>query len=445
MKIFSIEELNTNLKDFIVQQFEYPITVKGEVSNVRMPQSGHQYFKLTDNDGFNKHSIDCVIWKGRMSAKAEDYDTKEVLVTGNISMYKATAYCQIQINDIVEYGEGALKKAIEKIRIKLEKEGLFKNKKEFPAYPRNIGIITSADSHALQDVLSKLKHRFPLANIIIYPSLVQGNEAAKNIISQLQTSNKEKYADVLMLIRGGGSLEDLMVFNDEDLAREIYKSSIPIVTGIGHQPDVTIADYVADASMETPTAAAVFITPDKYELAERLLAYDEQIKSNALIRLSKLKDKCSIIINNINLYHPKNIIDNLKIRHKEIYKALNSQIKLFHNEISSETIVLINRFNKSREVLDKKYSDAQNIIIENKRLIEKRWKELFKDKYQEYKRLHQELVLSDPASALKKGYSIIRDSSGIILKEKSQIQDNQILSAEFKDGCVKVKKVSIKK
>tara|TARA_B100001540_G_C15736414_1_gene610104 strand:- start:219 stop:1361 length:1143 start_codon:yes stop_codon:yes gene_type:complete len=380
-----------------------------------------------------------------MSAKAEDYDTKEVLVTGNISMYKATAYCQIQINDITEYGEGALKKAIEKIRIKLEKEGLFKNKKEFPAYPRNIGIITSADSHALQDVLSKLKHRFPLANIIIYPSLVQGNEAAKNIISQLQISNKEKYADVLMLIRGGGSLEDLMVFNDEDLAREIYKSSIPIVTGIGHQPDVTIADYVADASMETPTAAAVFITPDKYELAERLLAYDEQIKSNALIRLSKLKDKCSIIINNINLYHPKNIIDNLKIRHKEIYKALNSQIKLFHNEISSETIVLINRFNKSREVLDKKYSDAQNIIIENKRLIEKRGKELFKDKYQEYKRLHQELVLSDPASALKKGYSIIRDSSGIILKEKSQIQDNQILSAEFKDGCVKVKKVSIKK
>ena len=444
MKIFSIEELNTTLKNFIVQQFEYPITVKGEVSNVRMPQSGHQYFKLTDNDGFNKHSIDCVIWKGMMSAKAEDYDTKEVLVTGNISMYKATAYCQIQINDITEYGEGALKKAIEKIRIKLEKEGLFKNKKEFPAYPRNIGIITSADSHALQDVLSKLKHRFPLANIIIYPSLVQGNEAAKNIISQLQISNKEKYADVLMLIRGGGSLEDLMVFNDEDLAREIYKSSIPIVTGIGHQPDVTIADYVADASMETPTAAAVFITPDKYELAERLLAYDEQIKSNALIRLSKLKDKCSIIINNINLYHPKNIIDNLKIRHKEIYKALNSQIKLFHNEISSETIVLINRFNKSREVLDKKYSDAQNIIIENKRLIEKRWKELFKDKYQEYKRLHQELVLSDPASALKKGYSIIRDSSGIILKEKSQIQDNQILSAEFKDGCVKVKKVSIK-
>ena len=153
-----------------------------------------------------------------------------------------------------------------------------------------------------------------------------------------------------MLIRGGGSLEDLMVFNDEDLAREIYRSSIPIVTGIGHQPDVTIADYVADASMETPTAAAVFITPDKYELVERLLAYDEQIKSNALIRLSKLKDKYITIIHNIYLYHPKNIIDNLKIRHKEIYKAINSRIKLFHNEILSNTKMFINRFQKSKGI-----------------------------------------------------------------------------------------------
>ena len=160
MKIFTVEELNTSLKDYIVQQFTYPITVKGEISNVRMPQSGHQYFKLTDNDGFNKHSIDCVIWKGRLSKVAKDYDTKEVLITGNVTMYKATANCQIQVSDITEYGEGALKKAIEEIRIKLEKEGLFNNKKNFPMYPENIGVITSADSHALQDVLSKLKDKY---------------------------------------------------------------------------------------------------------------------------------------------------------------------------------------------------------------------------------------------------------------------------------------------
>ena len=134
MKIFSVEELNTSLKNFIVEQFTYPITVKGEISNVRMPQSGHQYFKLIDNNGFNKHSIDCVIWRGKTSKLAEDYDTREVLVTGNLTMYKATANCQIQIDDITEYGEGALKKAIEQIRIRLEKEGLFSDKKKFPLY-----------------------------------------------------------------------------------------------------------------------------------------------------------------------------------------------------------------------------------------------------------------------------------------------------------------------
>jgi len=332
MKIFTVEELNTSLKDIVVQQFNYPITIKGEISNVRMPQSGHQYFKLTDNDGFNKHSIDCVIWKGRLEKTAKDYDTQEVLITGNVTMYKATANCQIQVNDITEYGEGALRKAMEETRVKLEKEGLFDNKKEFPLYPSNIGIITSADSHALHDVLSKLETRYPLANITIYPSLVQGVNAAKNIILQLQNCNSEKGIDAIMLIRGGGSLEDLMAFNNEDLAREIYKSKKPIVTGIGHQPDVTIADYVADAAMETPTAAAVFITPDKYELMERFIAFDEKIKNISLIKLNKFKDDHLTIINRINKYNPANVIDNLKVKHREIFKQFSSYIKIIYNE-----------------------------------------------------------------------------------------------------------------
>ncbi len=445
MKIFSVEELNTALKDFIVQQFDYPITVKGEISNVRMPQSGHQYFKLTDNNGFNKHSIDCVIWRGRVSKKAQDYDAKEVLVTGNITMYKATAYCQIQISDITEYGEGALKKTIERIRLKLEKEGLFRNKKEFPAYPENVGVITSADSHALQDVLSKLKNRYPLANVSIYPSLVQGNEAAESIISQLHKCNQDKHIDVIMLIRGGGSLEDLMVFNDEVLAREIHKSNIPIVTGIGHQPDVTIADYVADAAMETPTAAAVFITPDKNELMERLISYDDQIKNSTLIKIIKLKDNYLTIVKQINLYHPKNIVMNLKLRHKELRNSLTNNLELLYNQISSNMHLVLNRLHLARSIINNAFFINQGLIRDNTKRIEKVSKELYKDKYQQYKRLYSELAASNPAIVLKKGYSIIRDSDGLILKSKSQVQDNQLLTAEFKDGCVKIKKADTKK
>ncbi len=445
MKIFTVEELNTSLKDYIVQQFTYPITVKGEISNVRMPQSGHQYFKLTDNDGFNKHSIDCVIWKGRLSKVAKDYDAKEVLITGNVTMYKATANCQIQVSDITEYGEGALKKAIEEIRIKLEKEGLFDRKKDFPMYPENIGVITSADSHALQDVLSKLKDRYPLSSIMIYPSLVQGSGAAKNIISQLRRCNKDAHVEVLMLIRGGGSLEDLMVFNDEELAREIHKSIIPIVTGIGHQPDITIADYVADAAMETPTAAAVFITPDKYELTERLLDFDRQIKSNALTKLNKLKDLRLILTNKVIAYHPKNIIDNLKMKHKEIHKHLNSFMKLIYSENLSKLDMLLSRLNQSLKILHNTYINKSTNVSRISKQIRKISKDLYEDKCKRYKSLHQELITSNPSAALKKGYSIIRDSSGIIIKNKSQVQDNQILSAELKDGLIEIKKVLSKK
>jgi exodeoxyribonuclease VII large subunit len=445
MKIFTVEELNTSLKDIVVQQFNYPITIKGEISNVRMPQSGHQYFKLTDNDGFNKHSIDCVIWKGRLEKTAKDYDTQEVLITGNVTMYKATANCQIQVNDITEYGEGALRKAMEETRVKLEKEGLFDNKKEFPLYPSNIGIITSADSHALHDVLSKLETRYPLANITIYPSLVQGVNAAKNIILQLQNCNSEKGIDAIMLIRGGGSLEDLMAFNNEDLAREIYKSKKPIVTGIGHQPDVTIADYVADAAMETPTAAAVFITPDKYELMERFIAFDEKIKNISLIKLNKFKDDHLTIINRINKYNPANVIDNLKVKHRELFKQFSSYIKIIYNEKISIVDLSLKRFHQSKNILKNKYADGVKSIMETTRNLDKRIKTIYRDKFNEHRANHKELLTTDPASALRKGYSIIRDSSGIILKKKSQVHDNQILSAEFKDGYVDIQKVTPKK
>ena len=445
MKIFTVEELNTSLKDLVVQQFNYPITVKGEISNVRMPQSGHQYFKLTDNDGFNKHSIDCVIWKGRLEKRVKDYDLQEVLVTGSVTMYKATANCQIQISDITEYGEGALRKAMEETRLKLEKEGLFDNKKDFPLYPSNIGVITSADSHALQDVLSKLKSRYPLADVAIYPSLVQGINAAKNIILQLQRCNSERGIDVIMLIRGGGSLEDLMVFNNEDLAREIYKSRIPIVTGIGHQPDVTIADYVADAAMETPTAAAVFITPDKYELLEKFMAFDEKIKNKSIIKLNFYKDNLLALVNRINKYHPINIINNLKIKQKELYKQILSHIKIIYNEKISIVNLSLKRFHQSKNILKNKYTEGIKSMTEISRSLDKRSNEIYKDKLNEHKASHKELLAINPASVLKKGYSIIRDSNGIILKKKSQIHDNQILSAEFKDGFIDIQKVTPKK
>ena len=445
MKIFSIEELNGTLKGLIVNHFSYPITVKGEISNASKPINGHQYFKLSDESGFSKHSIKCMIWKGTSQQIVREYESQEVLVTGKVTMYEATGESQIQVTQIKEYGEGALKKAIEDTRIKLEKEGLFKHKKLLPQYPKKIGLITSPDSHASHDVCSKLKARFPISDIIIYPSLVQGKYAPENIIKHIQRCNKDSDVDIILLIRGGGSLEDLMAFNDEKLAREIYVSKIPIVTGIGHQPDITIADYVADVSMETPTAAAVYVTPDQFELLQRINDAEEQIKNITQLNIQNKKEALMGNIMNIQAYNPSRMINNFKDIRENVDKKYHNMIKAILNDLTSKSEYQLVRIKQTKNIL------AENIITAvrfQKSIVgemHQKMTNLIDQKINLCRTLTKELLLSNPLEILKKGYSIIRDSEGRIVKSRYDLDKIQSFSAEFKDGIVKIKKpVSIK-
>ena len=445
MKIFSIEELNGTLKGLIVNHFSYPITVKGEISNASKPINGHQYFKLSDESGFSKHSIKCMIWKGTSQQIVREYESQEVLVTGKVTMYEATGESQIQVTEIKEYGEGALKKAIEDTRIKLEKEGLFEHKKPLPQYPEKIGLITSPDSHALHDVCSKLSARFPISDIIIYPSLVQGKYAPENIIKQIQRCNKDNAVDIILLIRGGGSLEDLMAFNDEKLAREIYASKLPMVTGIGHQPDVTIADYVADISMETPTAAAVYITPDQFELLQRINDVEEQIKNIAQLKIQNKKEVLMSNIMKIQTYNPSRMINNFKDIRENIDKKYHNIVNIILDELTAKSEYQLVRIKQTKSILTEKIVTAvrfqKNIIRE----INQKMVNLISQQINLCKALTNELLLSNPMEILKKGYSIIRDSEGEIVKSKHNLDKIQSFSAEFKDGIAKIKKpVSIK-
>ena len=445
MKIFSIEELNGTLKGLIVNHFSYPITVKGEISNASKPINGHQYFKLSDESGFRKHSIKCMIWKGTSQQIVREYESQEVLVTGKVTMYEATGESQIQVTEIKEYGEGALKKAIEDTRVKLEKEGLFQHKKLLPQYPNNIGLITSPDSHALHDVCSKLKSRFPISDILIYPSLVQGKYAPENIIKQIIKCNEDRDVDVILLIRGGGSLEDLMAFNDEKLAREIYASKLPIVTGIGHQPDITIADYVADISMETPTAAAVHITPDQFELLQRINDAEEQIKNISQLKIQNKKETLMGNTMKIQTYNPSRMINNFKDIRENIDKKYHNIVNLILDELTAKSEYQLIRIKQTKSILIEKIVTAfrfqKNIIGE----MNQKMANLINQQINLCKTLTNELLLSNPLEILKKGYSIIRDSEGKIVKSKRDLDKIQSFSAEFKDGVAKIKKpVSIK-
>lgn len=263
-EIFTVQQLNQTARNLLEQTIGI-VWVQGELSNVALPRSGHIYFTLKDEHA----QVRCAMFRG--SNQRLNFTPKEgmaVLLRAQVSLYEERGDYQLIVTHLEQWGLGALQQAFEALKNKLQTEGLFDkaHKKPLPDYPQHIGVITSHTGAAIQDILSVLKRRYPIAPITLYHTQVQGKAASKEIVKAIQLANKDKKADVLIVARGGGSLEDLWCFNEEVVARAIYASAIPIITGIGHEVDFTIADFVADFRAPTPSAAAETVTPDSIEL-----------------------------------------------------------------------------------------------------------------------------------------------------------------------------------
>lgn len=266
--IYSISELNQMVQDLLEDAF-LPIWVEGEISNFASPSSGHWYFSLKDENA----QVRCALFNGRhLYEDNQPKNGMQILARAKISLYPARGEFQLIIDQFEPAGEGALRKAFEKLKKQLAEEGLFEpqHKKSLPKFPSTIGVISSETGAALRDICIVLKLRFPAINIIVYPSLVQGKNASAQIVQQIKTANQRKECDILILARGGGSLEDLWPFNEENVARAIFKSDLPLITGIGHETDLTIADFVADKRAATPTMAAQLASPDRREYQQQL-------------------------------------------------------------------------------------------------------------------------------------------------------------------------------
>lgn len=445
MKIFTVEEINSQIKAIILNEFYYPVTIKGEVANSKIAPSGHQYFTLRDGDNMSSNSIKCVLFNNQSNQIVKDFEHHEVLVTGNVDLYKAYGNCQIKVIEIEEYGEGALKQAFEKTKAKLDKEGLFLLKKDIPLYPKNIGVITSPDSHAFQDVCSKIKTRYPISDIYLYPSLVQGKLAAKNIIKKIQKCNNDSVVDVILIVRGGGSLEDLMAFNDEDLARAIYNSKLPTITGIGHKPDITIADYVADVSMETPTAAAIHACPDKFDLIQRINEIDNHLKKAFKLRLNNINNTIHNFLLRIETFNPKKIIEVMMSENRRISNNLKHIIKNNIRNILDANKINNSRLGQVQKIINLKIKKSLKDYKTSERNLSKFIINILKEKKQQHKSLFSDLFSYNPVNMLKKGYSIIRKPSGEIIKNKDVIRDIKAFTAEFSDGIINIEKASFKK
>lgn len=280
--VYSITELNRIVQNLLEDAF-LPLNVEGEISNFACPSSGHWYFSLKDKNA----QVRCALFQAKHRYKnLQLKNGMQVLVRAKISLYPARGEFQLIIDQIELAGEGALRKAFEQLKAKLAAEGLFENrhKKPLPKFPKTIGIITSETGAALRDICVILKRRFASINLIIYPSLVQGKSAATQIAAQIQCANQRQECDVLILARGGGSIEDLWCFNEENVARAIFAGQIPLISAIGHETDFTIADFVADHRAATPSMAAQLASPDMQEY-RLFLAKTQQRLTNAITRL----------------------------------------------------------------------------------------------------------------------------------------------------------------
>ncbi len=301
--IYTVSRLNNEIR-FLMEE-TYPLVwVEGEISNFAAPHSGHWYFSLKDTNA----QVKCCLFKGQQrKILFTPKDGSHVLIRARASLYEARGDYQLIAEHMEERGEGKLRRAYELLKKKLETAGLFDlaHKKNLPLFPKQIGVITSATGAAIRDILTVLKRRYACVPIIIYPTLVQGQQAAPNIIQALQLANRRNECDILIVARGGGSLEDLWPFNEEAVAMAIYQSHIPIISGIGHEVDFTISDFVADKRAATPSAAAEIATPDQADLIRLLARQNQQISRLILQKTQSVKQTLSWAQKHLAQQHPK--------------------------------------------------------------------------------------------------------------------------------------------
>lgn len=323
-EIYTISRLNREARNLLEGTFPM-IWVEGEISNFTVPHSGHWYFSLKDEVA----QVRCAMFRAQNRRLTfTPKDGTHVFAKARVSLYEGRGDFQLLIEHLEEAGVGKLQKEFEALKKKLLAAGLFdaSHKKSLPTFPKQIGVITSPTGAAIRDILSVLKRRFPAVPIMIYPTLVQGELAAPNIVKQIETANRRKECDVIILARGGGSLEDLWCFNEEIVAYAIYQSELPIITGIGHEIDFTIADFVADHRAPTPSAAAELVVPDNIDLLSALKKNETRLYRSLHHKIQILQQQLAYATNHLNQQHPKR-------------KLAEQQQKLDYAEITLQNLI----------------------------------------------------------------------------------------------------------
>lgn len=437
-EIITVGELNRSAKYLLEDAFTN-IAVIGEISNISRPSSGHIYFTLKDEDG----AIGCAMWRSqatKLNFKPEDGD--KCILRGQVSLYPATGRYQLMVKSIEQAGSGNLMHQFEQLKKKLDSEGLFdlSKKLSLPKSPKHIGVITSASTAAFQDILSTIERRAPSSQISLSPAVVQGDTAAGSLIKALDRiikfneNNQENSIDVVIIARGGGSIEDLWCFNNEDLARQIALFPIPTISGVGHEIDFTICDFVSDMRAPTPTASAEIVTEFSFQVFDKLSEIQNNLHRYIRISLKDKFQKIQFLKGNIKnplliLREQSQKVDNYELK-------LKQNMKLNYSNNKQRFNLAISKFREKSPaaLIQENYSKINNM----KELIKRGIKLKVSKNISALREFEKNLDILNPLSILERGYSIIQNKSGSSIKSISEVESGDILTARLNKGFLDI-------
>ncbi len=386
-KALSVTQVNLYVKEVIAaDDILCDILVKGEISNFKAHTSGHMYMSLKDESGV----IRAVMFRGSaMKLTFKPQNGMKVVAHGRISVYERDGQYQLYIDDMQQEGQGDLYVAFEQLKVKLSAEGLFDpaHKMKLPKYPKRVGVVTAPTGAAIRDIINVLTRRFSYSDIVLYPVLVQGENSAQSIVEAIEYFNRTRSADVLIVGRGGGSIEDLWSFNEEIVARAIYNSEIPIVSAVGHEIDFTISDFVADLRAPTPSAAAELVVPSQIELAEKFNNVYRRLYQQAMGLLERRR---------------------LQLEHLKERPAFKNPVRIIDDE---------------RQYIDSLFH-----------MFETAYKTALSKKSQRLTESVAKLDGLSPLGTLSRGYSVSKDEKGDIIRSVKQVKPGDRVNIKVSDG-----------
>ncbi|MFE4238511.1 exodeoxyribonuclease VII large subunit [Peribacillus butanolivorans] len=417
------------------------VYIKGEISNFKQHTSGHMYFTLKDEKA---RLLSVMFAANNKGMKFLPENGMKVLVKGDISLYEASGQYQLYVKSMAPDGVGDLYLAYEQLKKKLEEAGLFlaEHKKTIPLYPKSVGVITSPTGAALRDILTTIKRRYPIAKIIVYPALVQGNNAAKSIAQAITMANSRAESDVLIVGRGGGSIEELWAFNEEIVAESIYDSDIPIISAVGHETDFTIADFVADMRAPTPTGAAELAVPHLNEILERLMNRKNRLTRSIQETVNFERTRLTRMERSYAFRYPHKMYEQkLEQLDKTLDRLGKTSTRYFmkkRDELNQVTDIL------KKQHPEQAVKNSKDDLHQQEKALRRAMEAIYRQKSQQFVHITATLSALSPLKIMERGYGLVFAEDETLIKSTQQVSKGDKIAVSIKDGTLECEIKEIK-